>query len=139
MRKVILDTDLFSECLKGKNAQVGERYAAYIALHQQLSITSWTVFEVLSGIHHRLPQKINFYERALQQTEEIVPTSDDCRMAAKIDGALLQKGKPVGDIDPLIAACAITRGLPVATGNTKHYQPIADIGFALQLENWRTA
>ncbi|MDR3690345.1 MAG: PIN domain-containing protein [Fimbriimonas sp.] len=137
MRRVILDTDLFSECIKGKDKLVGKRHDAYVAVHGRLSITSWTVFEVLSGIHHKLPEKLGFYERLLLEADEILPNADDFRMAARIEGALLKVGKPVGPIDPFIAACAVTRSLPVATGNTKHYLPVVKVGFNLELENWR--
>lgn len=137
MRKVVLDTDLFSECIKGRDAQVAAHYKEYIRTHGCLTITSWTVFGVLSGIHRRLPQRLLYYEGILREVEEIVPTSDDYRLAAHIHGALLRAGSPVGDIDPLIAACGIMRNLPVATGNTRHYQPVADLGFARELENWR--
>lgn len=137
MGRVVLDTDLFSECIKGKNQSVYNYYAAYVAAHSRLTITSLSVFEVLSGIYHRLPNKAAQYEHLLREVDEIIPDGEDYRLAAKIDGALLQVGKPIGKIDPLIAACALCRNLPLATGNTKHYQSIADVGFPLELENWR--
>jgi predicted nucleic acid-binding protein len=137
MRKVILDTDMFSECIKGRDLALGQRYQAYLLVHGRLTITSWTVYEVLRGIYHKLPQKIGFYENAILETEEILPDAEDYRVAARIEGALLKVGRPVGDIDPLIAACAVMRGLPVATGNTKDYQPVIDCGFSLEIENWR--
>lgn len=137
MRKVILDTDLFSECIKGKDPVVHQHFQAYLSFHARLTITSWTAFEVLTGIRHRLPHRLAIYEQAISSTEEIVPEAADYRLAAEIKGSLLRTGKPIGDIDPHIAACAVNRGLPLATGNTKHYQAVADFGFLLELENWR--
>jgi len=66
-----------------------------------------------------------------------VPLPEDYLLSAKIIGALRRQGRPIGTEDPLIAACAFNRGMPVATGNTKHYQFIVDAGFDLILENWR--
>jgi len=137
MRKVVLDTDLFSECIKGKNLVVHQHFQSYLAFHERLTITSWTAFEVLTGIRHRLPHRLYVYEQAIASTDEIVPEAADYRLAAEIKGSLLIAGKPIGDIDPHIAACALNRSLPLATGNTKHYQAIADLGFLLELENWR--
>ena len=37
----------------------------------------------------------------------------------------------------MIAAVAIVRGVVLVTGNTEHYQNIVDLGYALELDNWR--
>ena len=71
--------------------------------------------------------------------EELVPSADDYRLAATIRAKLQRAGTPIGSIDPIIAACAITRGLPLITGNTRHHGFIRDAGFDLRLINWRDA
>ena len=68
---------------------------------------------------------------------EIVPTSEDCLLAARILGTLRRTGKEVGYSDPFIAACAIRRGLAVVTGNQRHFRFVIDAGFPLELRNWR--
>jgi tRNA(fMet)-specific endonuclease VapC len=37
----------------------------------------------------------------------------------------------------MIAAVAISNGLELVTGNTSHYQRIQQLGFTLNLTNWR--
>ena len=46
------------------------------------------------------------------------------------------RGNP-SDADPLIAAIALQAQLPLVTGNTKHFARIQDLGYPLQLANWR--
>ncbi len=50
----------------------------------------------------------------------------------KFKAALRRNGKPIGDMDLLIAGVAASRGLKVVTNNTEHFERIADIS----LENW---
>lgn len=51
MRKSALDTDIFSEVVKGKNVVVRERAAAYIAACGPLTISLVTVLEIVKGLH----------------------------------------------------------------------------------------
>ena len=50
----------------------------------------------------------------------------------KLKAALRRDGKPIGDVDLLIAGVAASHGLKVVTNNTEHFERIADIS----LENW---
>ena len=68
---------------------------------------------------------------------EIVPNAADYRVAADINGDLLSRGRVIGVVDPLIAACAIRRGYGVASGNTSHFEFIRQLGYNFYLENWR--
>jgi predicted nucleic acid-binding protein len=55
------------------------------------------------------------------------------RIYADLEGT----GQPIGRADPIIAAIAIRYGLTLITGNQAHYQRIQDLGYELQLDNWR--
>ena len=37
----------------------------------------------------------------------------------------------------MIAAIAVSRGLTLVTGNTRHYERVIGLGFDLQLDDWR--
>jgi tRNA(fMet)-specific endonuclease VapC len=63
-----------------------------------------------------------------------MPTTTE---AANIRAAMHLAGTEIGKADPVTAACAFRRDLPIVTGNTKHYQFIGQAGFRLTLENWR--
>jgi predicted nucleic acid-binding protein len=136
--KAILDTDILSEIGKGIDQTVLKNAADYLAEYGQLSLTSVSIFEALFGFYAKAADKQA--QRFLQLTanhEEITPTAQDYRLAAQICAALQRAGTPIGTSDPLIAACAIGRGLPLATGNTRHHGFIQNAGFSLQLVNWR--
>ena len=136
--KVILDTDILSEIIKERNKAVLTRAARYLGDQPNLSFTSISVVEILSGLHAKDAKKqLAKAETFLSFHDQIIPDAEDYLLTAKILGDLTRTGKPIGWNDPVIAACAIRRGLAIATGNTKHYQQIVSLGYILALENWR--
>lgn len=138
MQQVIVDTDILSEILKGVNLTVGKRKAAYEADFQQLTFTSPSVMEILTGYRKRgAPAQQQRAATLFSLNTEIVPDNADYRLAAEINGDLLSKGQIIGMVDPLIAACAIRRGFGVASGNTRHFEFIRQAGYSIHLENWR--
>ena len=50
MSKVVLDTDILSEILKGKDATVAARARAYRAEHGRYTFTVIAVFEIVRGL-----------------------------------------------------------------------------------------
>ena len=56
----------------------------------------------------------------------IVPEFDDtaARQFAMIDAYLSERGRPVGDMDALIAAVTIVHGRALVTLNVRHFEPI---------------
>lgn len=140
MTKVLLDTDILSEVSKGVDRQVLRTASDYLNLHPQLTFSSLSVYEVLYGLHVKVASRqITEFLELVADHEEIVPDGDDYRLAAEIRAALHRAGTPIGAADPVIAACAVRRGLPLVTGNTRHHQFIQNAGFPLQLQNWRAA
>ena len=138
MSKVILDTDILSEIGRGKNKTVMQNTANYLSENGQLTFTSVSVFESLFGFYAKdAGQQANRFLHLIAAHEEITPTALDYRLAARISAILKNAGTPIGAFDPLIAACAIERGLPLVTGNIRHYSFIQNAGFELQILNWR--
>ena len=138
MRKAILDSDILSEIGKGINVNVLRNASRYLDEHDRLTFTSISVYEVLYGLKAKpaTKQAIRF-EALLEDHEEIVPESEDYRIAASIRAAMHLGGTPIGKADPVIAACALRQSLPIVTGNVKHYEFIQRAGFAIKIENWR--
>jgi predicted nucleic acid-binding protein len=138
MRKALLDSDILSEISKGFNQTVLQHASDYLDEHARFTFTSINVYEVLYGIKAKpaLKQAERFLS-LLAEHEEIVPDAHDYRVAADIRAAMHLAGTEIGKADPVIAACAYRRGLPLVTGNTKHYQFVTNAGFGLDLENWR--
>lgn len=136
--RVLVDTDILSEILKGRNPQVYDHYRQELERWGMVSFTSIYVMEILQGIHKRnLSRMLHTAETFFAAQREIEPSSSDYRLAGEINGKLLAHGWVIGIADPLIAACAIRLGYGVATGNTAHFGYIQEAGYPLQIVNWR--
>jgi tRNA(fMet)-specific endonuclease VapC len=69
-------------------------------------------------------------------SEEVLPFDFDVAvLAGKFYGDLERTGQPIGRSDPMIAAIAIQQNLTLATGNTRHFERIQNLGYPLKLEN----
>jgi tRNA(fMet)-specific endonuclease VapC len=129
----LLDTDMCiyllngDECVKSRIAQVGI---------ETISVSILTVGELYFGAYNskRLETNLERISEFLSSPGPIVLSFDDAaaKYFGKFKAALRRDGKPIGDIDLLIAGVAASRGLKVVTNNTEHFERITDI----PLENW---
>jgi tRNA(fMet)-specific endonuclease VapC len=60
-------------------------------------------------------------DEALLGIDVIELTGDDAEVTGRIGGLLRRNGRPIGDIDTLIAGQALARGWTVVTGNVRHF------------------
>jgi tRNA(fMet)-specific endonuclease VapC len=136
MPRTLVDTDILTDFLRGKNEHVSRRAEAYLRDYGRLSISVVTVFEIVRGRH-----QANQVDRAAQflqwtRTTDIVAFDAECaQLAREMAGALLRGGATVGVADVLIASTAIVRGVVLATANVDHHQRM--LPFGLKIENWR--
>jgi tRNA(fMet)-specific endonuclease VapC len=138
MDKALLDTDIFSEILKGRNPHLGARAAAYRRVFGQYTLSTLSVMEMINGFQrlghtHRIERLL-----ARLETVELLPFDREAaELAGRIDGDLLRSGQPIGRLDPLMAAVAIRHSLILVTGNQAHYKRVQALGYPLALDNWR--
>ena len=138
MGRVVIDTDILSDLLKLRNPEVKRRAEEYQSRFNEFSFISLTALEILSGLKHiDAPAKLLRAETLLNENDEILPSKEDYRLGSDILSALWKAGTPIGLVDPMIAACALSKGYGLATANIRHFQYIRDAGFSVQLENWR--
>ena len=138
MDKSLLDTDLFSEILKGVDPLVAARAKFYRAAFGRYTFSTVTVMEVVKGFHrlHRDDRIWSFL--ANLAAEEILEFDvSSAELAGRIYADLERTGQPIGRADPMIAGIALRHGLVLVTGNTAHYERIAGLGYRLRLDNWR--
>lgn len=138
MTKAVIETDILSEILRGRNAIVLSNMLGYIEQFGRLSVAAVTVMEVVRG-YGRIG-RTDALDRFLEQLRNYEVLSFDREsavLAGEIVAALDRAGKPIGAADPMIAATALTRGYRVVTGNTAHFERIEAFGHALACENWR--
>ena len=138
MAKVILDTDILSEYLKGHDNSVARRAAEYLREQDRFTFTSVTVHEIvfglaLRGAYTQLKKAMDW----LSQNEQITPTANEYFEAALIKAATRKQGTIVELPDSLIAAVAIRLGMPLVTGNTNDFLSIQRTRAKLVINNWR--
>ena len=140
MQRSLLDTDIFSEILRGQNHDICSKADAYLDVFGHLTTSAITITEMVDGL-----TRMQREDRIATLLAELNIKKHEClgldyhsaTIAGRIFGALHRLGQPVGNADPFIAAIAIEESIPLITGNTKHFQRIQAAGFPLQLENWR--
>lgn len=139
MNKTLLDTDILSEILKGRDPNVAAVAARYIAEHHILKLSAVTVLEIIRGYRRvQRDAKVESFERALATCE--VLSFDDAagRLAGRIYADLELRGRTIGLPDVMIGAIAVQYGLVLATGNVQHFEAIRGVGYPLEITNWRT-
>jgi tRNA(fMet)-specific endonuclease VapC len=138
MRKSLLDTDIFSEILKGVDPVVVERATAYRAVFGQYTISAITVMEIVKGLHKvSREERIQQFLQGLVSVEILGLDERSAELAGRIFADLERTGQPIGRADPMVAAVAIQHGLALVTGNTAHYERVNALGYDLAIENWR--
>jgi tRNA(fMet)-specific endonuclease VapC len=136
--KALLDTDIFSEILKGIDSHVVAQATAYRAIFGRYIISTITVLEVVKGLHKmQREDRIEQFLDGLVTVDVLTLDVQSADLAGRIYADLERTGQPIGRADPIIAAIALRHGFTLITGNQAHYQRIQDLGYALQLGNWR--
>lgn len=117
---IIADTDVLIDYLHGVNP-VFDQVSRCIAT-DGLSITSITVFELLSGAND---SRLGRATRILAEGLPLLALDyASAQCAAEIRGHLEQKGYVIGMADNLIAAIAVTSQRPLLTRNTAHFERV---------------
>jgi tRNA(fMet)-specific endonuclease VapC len=136
--KVLLDTDIFSEILKGINQRVAIRASTYRNALGHYTISTITVLEIVKGWHKRQREdKIQELFIEIAAAEVLTLQLSDAELAGRIYADLERTGQPIGLADSIISAIAIQNNLTLITGNLPHYQRIQTLGYNLKLDNWR--
>lgn len=138
MDKALLDTDMFSEVLKGIDPRVVNKATAYRGVFGHYTISFITVIEIVKGFHKlRHEERIRRFQVGLPTVELLTLDLRSSELAGRIYADLERTGQPIGRADPMIAAIALRHGLTLVTGNISHYQRIQTLGYGLELDNWR--
>ena len=138
MERVVLDSDIFSDIVEGKNEAGIARARQYQRVFGSFTTSAITLFEAHRGLSYKPNAERSAALAVLKQRLNIIPIQDEeAELGGVLHGLLKRQGTPIGEMDPIIAATALTYDLTLATANSGHYQRIIDLGYPLQLENWR--
>ncbi len=138
MEASLLDTDIYSEVMKGKDPNVVRRARDYVREFGRHTVCAITVMEVVKGLQLlEREDRIQRFIGELSALDVRVIDSQAAVSAGRIYADLQKAGRTVGRADPMIAAVALRDNLELVTGNHGHYVRIQDMGYGLRLANWR--
>ncbi len=136
--RYLLDTNICIYVIKQRPLRVMEKFRACAV--GDIGISAITVSELWYGVAKSLNQASKAANsKALRQF--LLPlnvVSYDERAAeayGEIRAALEQAGEPIGGMDLLIAAQAVSLGIPLVTNNERKFTRVPD----LIVENWASA
>ena len=120
MERSLLDTDTFSEVLKGPHGAIRSKAAAYLSVLGRFTLSVTTVTELIDGFRRRQrdAEISRLADKLDNEGHEVVALDlEAAKIAGFIFGDLYRIGKPIGRSDPFIAAIALRDGIPLVTGN----------------------
>lgn len=130
--KYLLDTNTCIYLIREKPPQVLQRFNAHIV--GEIAISSITVAELQFGVQKSQHPTQN--QRALEQFLIPLTTVDFDNKAAiaygRIRAALEGQGTPIGPLDTLIAAHALSLNVTLVTNNSREFSRVRN----LKLVNW---
>ncbi|MBF0180353.1 MAG: type II toxin-antitoxin system VapC family toxin [Magnetococcales bacterium] len=129
----MLDTDTVSYLLKKKSPALEQRLFAFEP--SQLCISVMTLAELRYGLKrlprdHRLHSAVEYFLKMIRVLSWGAEATD---WYAEIRYQLVTHGQPIGELDMMIAAHALSVDAVLVTNNINHFQRI---GSPLRLENW---
>jgi tRNA(fMet)-specific endonuclease VapC len=129
----LLDTDTASFIIKGRSPAVTARLAAIPP--DQVCVSAVTQAELLYGLMrlppaHRLQTAVRQFLRLVRVLAWDGEAAD---AYARIRHQLTIEGRPIGEMDMMIAAHARSLGAVLVTNNTRHFERVAE---ALDIVNW---
>jgi tRNA(fMet)-specific endonuclease VapC len=131
MTGFMLDTDISSYIIKRRPATLVEKFEKH---SETLNVSAITAAELRFGAEKagrsQLAELVEAYlDRLaiLDWTDEVTPHY------ARIRSKLGLSGKPIGNMDLLIASHAVSQGMTVVTNNVKHFSNVP----GLKVELWK--
>ena len=130
--KYMLDTNICIFAIRSSNDNVLKKFHDH--LDDELYISSITLAELMYGVEKSRKPEQN--RNALLQFLTLIDIKEFSEKAAieygKIRAFLENQGTPIGPLDTLIAAHAVSENMILVTHNTKEFLRIPD----LTVENW---
>ncbi len=139
MRRVLLDTDTFSDIFAARYPAVLKQADTYLQSHDRLTVSSITVLEVFKGLYSRdSKNRLDIFRILIPEALVVLPFgTEEADLGGQIIAKLEAVGQTIGGFDPIIAATAIRHEFPLITSNIRHYRRIIDLGYPLEIANWR--
>ena len=126
----MLDTDTCSYVLKTKSAKLAKRFMVDVG---KIAISEIVLAELRFGAdnHQNRTEQIHDLIDDFIVRLEIIPWAASVHYG-KLRAMLQNSGTPIGNMDTLIAAHALSQDSILVTNNTKHFRRVP----GLKIDNW---
>jgi tRNA(fMet)-specific endonuclease VapC len=126
----MLDTDISSYIIKRRPATLVEKFERHA---ETLCVSVMTAAELRFGAEKAArPQLAELVEAYLERLAVLDWTNEVTGHYARIRSVLERSGKPIGNMDLLVASHAVTQRMTLVTNNLKHFSSVPD----LKVEVW---
>lgn len=126
----MLDTDSVSYVLR-EHGRVAERMFQHAP--STVCMSAVTLAELRFGADKRGSRKLHKLIDTVVATLAVLPFGEDeAGRYGQLAAALMARGTPIGSLDTMIAAHAMTLKLVLVSNNAKHFERVA----GLKCENW---
>jgi tRNA(fMet)-specific endonuclease VapC len=130
MTGFMLDTDISSYIIKRRPATLVERFEKHA---ESLSVSVMTAAELRFGAATAgRPKLAELVESYLERLAILDWTNEITGHYARIRSELERSGKPIGNMDLLIASHAVSQRMVLVTNNLKHFSNVP----GLTVEVW---
>jgi tRNA(fMet)-specific endonuclease VapC len=129
MTGFMLDTDISSYIIKRRPATLVEKFEEHA---ETLCVSVITAAELRFGAEKAgRPQLAELVEAYLERLAVLDWTNEVSGHYARIRALLERAGKPIGNMDLLIASHAVAQRMTLVTNNLKHFSNVPDLKVAL--------
>ena len=131
MTGFMLDTEISSYIIKRRPPTLVDKFEKH---GDSLSVSVMTAAELRFGAEKAArPKLAELVEAYLERLAILDWTNEVTHHYARIRSELEQAGKPIGNMDLLIASHAVSQGMTVVTNNLAHFSTVP----GLKVEVWR--
>jgi tRNA(fMet)-specific endonuclease VapC len=117
---VLVDTSILIDFYR-KTDKKNSVWVGLVLQGYDCTISAITKYEIYSGA---TPSQLEFWDNVLQAITVIPFDEETVNTAVEINAKLKRKRKQIGIADLFIAATALTKNLPLATLNRKHFDRV---------------
>jgi tRNA(fMet)-specific endonuclease VapC len=130
MTGFMLDTDISSYIIKRRPATLAEKFDKQA---EALNVSVITAAELRFGAEKAgRPKLTELVEAYLERIAILDWTNEVTSHYARIRAELERSGKPIGNMDLLIASHAVSQGMTLVTNNLRHFSSVP----GLKVEVW---
>lgn len=118
-----IDTSQIVDLVRQRDKAALAVFDAVVLSPTVLIVSTLVRFELTSGVHQSAApaRRAAQLDALLDQCLVADFKNEDAAAAGRVDADLRRRGRPIGDIDTLIAGQALARGWTVVTRNVRHF------------------